>query len=76
MSNWFLALPGSNMPIEHVFSVINVLWSDEKNRLKIETVKALRIVKTHFKDIFCSESFSQILKEKVFLEQVHKYDKY
>jgi hypothetical protein len=24
-----LALPGSNPPIERVFSVINVLWSDE-----------------------------------------------
>jgi hypothetical protein len=47
-----------------------------KNRLKIETVKALTIVKTHFKDFSYSEFFSQISKEKVFLEQVHKSDKY
>jgi hypothetical protein len=48
----------------------------KKNRLKIETVKALTIMETHFKDFSCSEFFSQISKEKVFLEQVHKSDKY
>jgi uncharacterized protein YjaZ len=71
-----LALPGSNAQIELVFSIINVLWSDEKNKLKIETVKALTIVKTHFKDLSCSEFFSQISKEKIFLEHVHKSEKY
>jgi hypothetical protein len=45
-----------------------------KNRL--ETMKALTIVKTHFKDFSCSEFFSQISKEKIFLEQVKKSDKY
>jgi hypothetical protein len=54
-----LTLPGSNAPTEYVFSIINALWSDEKKRLKIETVKALTIVKTHFKDLSCSEFFSQ-----------------
>jgi hypothetical protein len=71
-----LVLPGSNAQIERVFSIINVLWSDKKNRLKIETVKALTIVKIHFKDLSCSELFSQISNEKVFLEQVHKSEKY
>jgi hypothetical protein len=70
-----LALPGYNAPIERGFSIRNVLRSDEKNRLKIETVKALTIVKTHFKDVSCSEFFPQISKGKVFLEQIHKSDK-
>jgi hypothetical protein len=71
-----LALPGSNALIECVFSIINVLLSDEKNRLKTETVKTLAIMKIQFKDFSCSEFFPQISKEKVFLEQVHKSDKY
>jgi hypothetical protein len=71
-----LALPGSNAPIQRVFSKINALWSDEKKTLKIETVKALTIVKTHFRVFSCSQFFSQISKEKMFLEQVHKSDKY
>jgi hypothetical protein len=47
-----------------------------KNRLQIEAMKALTIVKTHFKSFFCSEFFFQISKEKLFLEQVHKFDIY
>jgi hypothetical protein len=41
-----------------------VLWSDEKIRLKIEAVKALTIVKTHFKDSSCPELLSKILEKK------------
>jgi hypothetical protein len=71
---FMLVLLGSNRPIKRVFSIINALWSNEKTDLK--TVKALTIVNTHFKDLSCSEIFSQRSKEKVFLEQVHKSDKY
>jgi hypothetical protein len=74
--SFYLALPGSNAQIERVFSMIDALWSDEKNRVKIETVKAVTIVKIHFKVFSCSEFLSRISKEKVFLEQIHKSDKY
>jgi hypothetical protein len=47
-----------------------------KNKQVIEIVNALTIVKTQFKDLFCSEFFCQIAKEKVFLHQVNKSDKY
>jgi hypothetical protein len=39
-------------------------------------MKALTIVKTLFKDYSCSEFFSHISKETLFLEKVHKSDKY
>jgi hypothetical protein len=48
----------------------------KKNRLKIETVKTLIIVKTYFKNLSCAEFYGQILNEKEILEQVHKSDKY
>jgi hypothetical protein len=59
-----------------VFSLINAIWTDEKNRLKTETVKALTTVKTYFKNLSCAEFYDQILNEKEILEQVHKSDKY
>jgi hypothetical protein len=60
-----------------VFPLINAIWTDEnKNRLKIETVKALIIVKTYFKNLSCAEFHEQILNEKEILEQVHESDKY
>jgi hypothetical protein len=36
----------------------------KKNRLKIETVKALIIVKTYFKNLSCAEFYDQILNKK------------
>jgi hypothetical protein len=56
-----LALPRSNAPVERVFSIINALWSDEKT----ETLKALTIVKTHFKDFSCSEFFPNFERKSV-----------
>jgi hypothetical protein len=44
--------------------------------LKIETVNALMIVKTYFKNLSRAEFYDQILNEKEILEQVHKSDKY
>jgi hypothetical protein len=48
----------------------------EKKTLKIETVKALTTVKTHFNDFSCAEFYVQISEEEKLLEQVHKSDKY
>jgi hypothetical protein len=48
----------------------------KKNRLKIERVKVLIIVKTYFKNLLCAEFYDQILNEKEILQQVHKSDKY
>jgi hypothetical protein len=40
----------------------------KRNRLKIETVKALIIVKTYFKNLSCAEFYDQIQNEKEILE--------
>jgi hypothetical protein len=48
----------------------------KKKILKIETVKALIIIKTYFKNLSCAKFYDQILNEKEILEQVHKSDKY
>jgi hypothetical protein len=41
----------------------------KKTRLKIETVKALTIAKTHFKNFSCAEFYVQISEEKNFLNR-------
>jgi hypothetical protein len=64
-----LALPGSNVAVERVFALINTLWTDERNRLKIETVKALTIVKAHFKYFSCAEFYVQISEKKSFMNR-------
>jgi hypothetical protein len=34
-----LSLPGTNAAVESVFSLVNALWTDERNRLEVSTVK-------------------------------------
>ena len=42
------AVPGTNETTERIFSITNVLQTDEKNRLFVSTIKALIITKNYF----------------------------
>jgi hypothetical protein len=41
------AIPGTSAAIERVFSITNALWTEEKSRFLVETIKAMII--TNFK---------------------------
>jgi hypothetical protein len=41
---FFCCIPGTNASIERLLSRMNSLWTNEKNRLSVETVKAMLIV--------------------------------
>ena len=38
LSAVLMCLPGSNAPVERIFSQMNALWTDEKNRFLVETI--------------------------------------
>lgn len=44
-----MCILGTNASIERVFLHMNCLWTDEKNRQKINTVKAMIAIKLFFK---------------------------
>jgi hypothetical protein len=46
------------------FSLVNVLWADERSRLEVSTMKSIVLVKHHFRYYKCPE-----LHE--ILEQIH-----
>jgi hypothetical protein len=50
------AIPGTNAAVEKVFSVINSLWTDEKSRFLVETIKAMIVTKTHFEELSSTTS--------------------
>lgn len=49
-----LCLPGSNAPIERVFSILNNVWTNEKNNMKIETIRSILICKCNY-ELNCIE---------------------
>jgi hypothetical protein len=47
------AIPDTGIAIERVFSITNALWTDENNHFLVETIKAVRVTKTHFEELSC-----------------------
>ena len=63
---YVLAIPVSNAHVERVFSVMNALWSDARNRMSTELVKAEICVQMNLK-ITCEDFYSAVLKNKTLL---------
>jgi hypothetical protein len=64
-------MPGSNASVERIFSIMKSSWTTERNLLQLDTVKSILIVKTHYKDVSCSEFFDIISKDRKLLEKIH-----
>lgn len=75
LSQLIMCLPGSNAPVERIFSTMNLIWTDQKNRLKVETVKAILSVKTNF-NMSCDEFSKKLSENENVLRQIHSSDKY
>lgn len=71
-----LTLPGSNASVERIFSLMNSLWTDERNRLQLDTVQSILTIKTHYKHVSCSEFYEMISGDQKLLEKIHSSAKY
>jgi hypothetical protein len=71
-----LSLPGTNAAREGVFLLVNALWTDERNRLEVSTVKSIVLVKHHFRNYKCPEFHEFLLRNHKILEQIHCSAKY
>lgn len=69
------SIPTSNAATERIFSQTNIIWSERRNRLSFEHVKAEIQIKTNFK-LSCSEFYKYALKNKALLKAVKSNAKY
>lgn len=72
---FLMCIPGSNANVERIFSDMNNLWTDDKNRFDVQTVKAMLVVK-HFFTENCSEFHDLLLGNKKLLKHIHSSEKY
>jgi len=70
-----LALPGSNVPNEHAFSLMNDMWSDAKTQLTTETFRFM-LIATVNTDKPCSDFYKEIKGNKQLLRSIHSTEKY
>ncbi|KAF0758242.1 protein FAM200B-like [Aphis craccivora] len=70
------SLPGSNAAVERVFSLMNSTWTKSRNKLDINTVEALLMIKTSLDNMSCCQFNESILANKTLLQKVHISAKY
>ena len=71
----FLSIPASNSFVERVFSICSAQWTDARNLLHVDTVKALAQVKVNF-DYSCAEFYNMAISNKKLLTSIISYEKY
>jgi hypothetical protein len=75
MVEFAMFLPGKSAPVERVFSIMGNIWSAERGRRSVSTVKHLLNVKIN-SEFSCCEFYDVIKTNKPFLKKVMSSEKY
>ncbi|XP_068098211.1 zinc finger protein 862-like [Hyperolius riggenbachi] len=70
-----LAVPCSNAFVERVFSVMNNLWTDERNRLSLPIVKSELCIRYNLM-VPCLQFYDMVIKNRHLLKAVRSNSKY
>lgn len=72
---YILCLPGSNAPVERVFSHMNKIWTSEKTQLGVTVLKAILMTKVNIKKS-CHEFYTYLKSKPDILKQICSSEKY
>lgn len=72
---YILCLPGTNAPVERVFSLMNKLWTQEKTQLQVSVLKAMLIIKVNVRKS-CQEFYTYLKSSPAILKQICASEKY
>lgn len=72
---YVLCMPGSNAPVERVFSLMNKIWTSEKTQLSVTVLKAILITKTNINKQ-CNQLHSYLKTRPDILKLICSADKY
>ena len=61
IAQYFFAISGHNANCERISSLINTKWSDERNKMKLSTVKNILTVQFNFKHLSCLHLYGKKL---------------
>ena len=75
LSAVLMCLPGSNAIVERIFSQMNALWTNEKNRFPVETIKSILMIKSNI-NLSCDAFAKKLAKDKAILKKIHGSEKY
>lgn len=73
---YMFSLVGHNANVERIFNLVESQWTDERNRLTIDTIRPLIFIKHNYNHVSCIEFFKEICSDKSLLKQVKGSEKY
>ena len=73
---FYFCISAHNANVERVFSLINAQWTKERNRLNVESVKAVILTQYNFKDMMCMDFYSYLLRNEELLSKIGSSEKY
>ena len=78
IAQYFFSIPGHNANCERIFSLTNVQWSDERNRLLVENVRNIVIVQYNYKKMSCADFHKYLMKPEnlAMLRAIGNFEKY
>lgn len=72
---YIFSLPGTSATVERIFSIVNNIWTPEKNRLQIKTLQDILFVKYNLK-LNCLEFYDMLKNSPELLKKISSEDKY
>ena len=70
-----LSIPASNAPVERVFLLSKIQWTDDRNRLKVETICSLLLILMNCNET-CSEMYAKLLNNRAVFKQILSKSKF
>lgn len=73
---FYFAIPANNATVERIFSLISAQWTKERNRLSIESVKGIIMLRYNFKNYTCPDFYAYLSENQYLLKKIGSFDKY
>lgn len=75
IAQYVFAIPAHNANVERIFSLMEIQWTDEQNRLQLDTVESILMCKYNCKNN-CSEFYDYVKTQPSLLSLVKSSSKY
>ncbi|KAL7841698.1 hypothetical protein SRHO_G00253890 [Serrasalmus rhombeus] len=76
MVQFFFAIPPHNANVESIFSLMQAQWTNERNRMSVDSLKGIWCTQYNFRNMTCKDFHSYLMGNRKLLKETLSSDKY